>query len=97
MLLWTTLPNRELAARCGLELYRLRWQIELAIKRRKSILGLGQLPTHSDASSRAWLHGKLFVALLLERFWQEAEILSPWGYPLEASPESLAEDALPPS
>ena len=27
-----------------LELYRLRWQIELAIKRMKSILGLGHLP-----------------------------------------------------
>ena len=76
-------------------MYRWRWQIELAIKRMKSIMGLGALPKHSDASSRAWLHGKLFVALLMERLWYEAESLSPWGYPLERRSKSLARDAVP--
>lgn len=96
VLLWTTLSKEAHAARFVLECYRWRWQIELAIKRMKSILGLGQLPKRTDGSSRAWLHGKLFVALLLERLWHEAESLSPWGYPLEPPPQPLARNRLPP-
>ena len=64
---WTSLPEDEFLADMVMELYRLRWLIELAFKRMRSILGLGQLPKHADASARAWLHGKLFVALLVER------------------------------
>jgi hypothetical protein len=82
-MIWTSLPCRELPAKAALALYRLRWQIELAFKRAKSLLGLGQLPKHNDDSSRAWLHGKLLVALLIERLIVEAEFFSPWGYPLE--------------
>lgn len=73
-----------------LELYRCRWQIELAFKRMKSILGLGHLPKHDPESCRAWLHGKLFVSLLVERLMGAAETLSPWGYELGEAPESLA-------
>ncbi len=65
-----------------LELYRCRWQIELAFKRMKSIMGLGHLPKTDPASSRAWLHGKLFVSLLIERLLGAAKTLSPWGYDL---------------
>jgi hypothetical protein len=50
-----------------LEYYRLRWQIELVFKRMKSILGLGHLPKKDPISSQAWLEGKLFVGLLIER------------------------------
>lgn len=95
VLIWTTLPDPGYPTKLVLEMYRWRWQIELAIKRMKSIMGLGALPKHSDASSRAWLHGKLFVALLMERLWYEAESLSPWGYPLERQSKSLARDAVP--
>lgn len=95
VLIWTTLPDPGYPTKLVLEMYRWRWQIELAIKRMKSIMGLGALPKHSDASSRAWLHGKLFVALLMERLWYEAESLSPWGYPLERRSKSLARDAVP--
>ena len=92
LLIWTSLPEKKAAPATVLRLYRLRWQIELAFKRMKSIMGLGQLPKKSDASSRAYLHGKLLVVLLLERIWREAEAFSPWGYPLEESAESLARD-----
>jgi hypothetical protein len=83
---WTSLPEADYPAAAVLELYRLRWQIELTFKRMKSLLGLGQLPKHSDESARAWLHGKLFVALLVERLIDEASVFSPWGYALESSP-----------
>ena len=65
---------------------RLRWQIELVFKRMKSIMGMGHLPKADPNSSRAWLHGKLFVALLVERMIEAAKSFFPWGYPLEVSP-----------
>ncbi len=65
-----------------LELYRARWQVELAFKRMKSVIGLGHLPKVDPDSARAWLHGKLLVALLTEAIVHESESFSPWGYPL---------------
>lgn len=75
--LWATVPRAAGSASELLDLYRARWQIELAFKRMKSTMGLGQLPKKSDASSRAWLHGKLFLALLVERILDAAESFSP--------------------
>lgn len=92
--IFTTLPAAEFPAQRIAAWYRLRWQIELAFKRMKSILNFGQLPKHVPASCRAWLHGKLLVALLVERLIVHAETLSPWGYPLHPAPESLAGDAV---
>jgi hypothetical protein len=90
VLIWTSMPAAELSARRVLHYYRLRWQLELVFKRAKSIMGLGQLPKYSDASSRAWLNGKLLVALLVEKLWREAERFSPWGYALARPAKPLA-------
>lgn len=79
----TTAPADRLSADRVLELYRARWQVELAFKRMKSVIGVGHLPKVDPDSARAWLHGKLFVALLTEAIVHESESLSPWGYPLE--------------
>ncbi len=68
-----------------LEWYRLRWQIELVCKRLKTIAQLGHLPKHDDRSSRAWLYGKLFVALLTQKLLRVGREISPWGYPLQDS------------
>ena len=67
----------------------MRWQIELAFKRMKSIMGLGHLPKKDPASARAWLHGKIFASLLVERMVQAAETLSPWGYRLDREAQPL--------
>lgn len=75
--LWTNAPGSVIRTKQVLELYRVRWQIELAFKRMKSTMGLGQLPKKSDPSSRAWLHGKLFLALLVDRILEAAESFSP--------------------
>jgi hypothetical protein len=77
----TSLPE-SISARQILELYRARWQIELAFKRLKSIMGLGHLPKVEEASSRAWIHGKLFVAFLAQAITEEGRLFSRWGYPL---------------
>jgi hypothetical protein len=93
VLVFTTLPGREASTRQVLESYRLRWQIELIFKRLKSIVQMGHVPKQDDHSSRAWLYGKLLVALLTQRLASEGSALSPWGYPLweETTPsQSLA-------
>jgi hypothetical protein len=88
---WTTLPDT-FSADAVLELYRLRWQIELAFKRMKSILGVGHLPKKDPASARAWLHGKIFASLLVERMVEAANSISPWGYRLAAASQPMAGD-----
>jgi hypothetical protein len=85
---WTTLAN-SFQAPAVLELYRLRWQIELAFKRMKSIMGLGHLPKKDPASARAWLHGKIFASLLVERMVEAADKFSPWGYRLDREAQPL--------
>lgn len=87
--MWTTLPS-SLSRQTVLELYRSRWQIELAFRRMKSIMGLGHLPKRDPESCRAWLHGKLFTSLLVERMIGAAKNISPWGYELGEAKEPVA-------
>jgi hypothetical protein len=75
----TTVPAAQLDDLQILQWYRVRWQIELAFKRLKSLAGFGHLPKHHDRSSRAWLYGKLLVALLTEKMQRYARAVSPWG------------------
>jgi hypothetical protein len=69
-----------ISADAVLGMYRGRWQVELAFKRLKSLLGAGHVPKESDASARAWMQAKILSALLIERTLWEGEFLSPWGY-----------------
>jgi hypothetical protein len=80
VLVFTTLPRDRATVRQVLECYRLRWQIELTFKRLKSIVDLGHVPKKDDQSSRAWLYGKLFVALLSQKLARVGSAISPWGY-----------------
>jgi hypothetical protein len=76
----------------ALELYRGRWQVELAFKRLKSLLDAGHVPKKDDASARAWMQAKVLSALLLERVLWEGNFVSPWGYLLGGggAPQPLA-------
>jgi len=82
---FTTIRPERLAPTNVLEFYRGRWQIEIVFKRLKSILGLGHLRKSDDQAARSWIHGKLFVAFLLEALLRQGESLFPWGYPLPAA------------
>jgi IS4 transposase len=79
----TSVQRNVLSAKEILSLYRMRWQVELAFKRLKSILGLGHLPKTDPESSKAWLHGKMVVALLTNAIVEMGRSFSPWGYPLQ--------------
>jgi len=92
VLVFTTLPASEASTDKILETYRLRWQVELTFKRLKSIAQIGHVPKHDDQSSRAWLYGKLFVALLSQKLAHVGNTISPWGYmlPENAHPQYVA-------
>jgi len=83
VMLFTTLPAAQLSAADVLELYRYRWQVELAFKRLKQLLRIGQLPHKDRAAATGWIQAKLVVALLLETLFRSARIFSPWGYELQ--------------
>jgi hypothetical protein len=46
---------------------------------------LGHLPKHDPQSARAWLYGKLLVALLGQKLMRLGRDISPWGYRLAES------------
>lgn len=50
------------------DLYRLRWQIELAFKRLKSLVGARCVPTKDPDLARTWLYAHLLTALIAEDF-----------------------------
>ena len=89
----TTVDEAIMSAVEVLQWYRVRWQIELAFKRLKSLGDVGHLPKRDAASSRAWVYGKLLVALLTEKMQRHAAAFSPWGgrwLEQDAPPEFLA-------
>jgi IS4 transposase len=81
VLVLTSLPAKYSASQV-LQLYRSRWQIELAFKRRKSLLGTGHVPKSEDPSARAWMQAKILTALLMDRLLLEAKIFFPLGIPV---------------
>ena len=86
VIVFTTFCEDSFSAREVLEWYRLRWQVELVFKRLKSLARLGHLPKRDDDSARAWLYGKLLVALLVDKLVDHARAVSPWGYELAPAP-----------
>ena len=92
VIVFTIFPEPPFSAADVLEWYRLRWQVELVFKRFKSLAQLGHLPKYDDDSAKAWLYGKLFVALLVEKLLHHARAISPWGYdvPAPAPPQRAA-------
>jgi len=80
VVLATSVGRASMTAEQVAELYRIRWQVEIAFKRLKTIMGLGHLPKTDPVSAQAWLHGKVFVALLTQAMVDEGRTFSPWGY-----------------
>ncbi len=68
----------EVSATDILDIYRFRWQVEIYFKRLKSIMDFGELPKRRDGSIMSWLHGKLMVALLIEKMIGKVDF-SPCG------------------
>lgn len=71
MIVVTSLPKKGYRAADILAVYRLRWQIELAFKRLKSLLHMDKMPTRNEQTSRSWLYAHLIVALLSDDLSQD--------------------------
>jgi hypothetical protein len=65
-IIMATSLGKEVSAAQILELYRARWQIEIAFKRLKSLFAYNDLPANQGESVRAWFYGKLLLAALCE-------------------------------
>lgn len=92
MIVFSTFPEEYNPASI-LDMYRLRWQVELVFKRFKQIAAFGHLPKYDDQSSKAWLYGKLLVALLVEKLIAYAGAISPWRS--ESEEEALFREDIP--
>lgn len=67
VLVLTTVPPEELSGAVMLQLYRVRWQIELLIKRYKSLLSAAKVRSRAGSPlTEVYLLGKLLFAVLLE-------------------------------
>jgi hypothetical protein len=76
----TSVPADVLSAQQAADLYRFRWQIELAFKRLKSLLHLDVLPAKDPDLARTTIAAKLLAALVLDNLTQAFLDFSPWGY-----------------
>jgi len=81
----TSLDQEEYSAAAVLELYRMRWQIELVFKRLKSLLHLDDLRAKDEALAQTYIFSKLLGALIVEELAGSAVAFFPWGFPLLAS------------
>ena len=91
MFVATSLPTL-ISAEKVLEFYRLRWQVELIFKRYKSLLGLGNIPTKTKESSEVWLNGKMFLALLIEKYLGDIDFSPSWN--IRTEPECVERDEI---
>ncbi len=79
VLVFTTLSPVVLSPQTIMALYRCRWQVEIAIKRWKSVLDVDALRAKANSPlAEVWLHGKLLYALMLERRMRR-QLGDSWG------------------
>jgi hypothetical protein len=71
-LLLTNLPAQEWSAREIVELYAIRWQAEISIKRLKSILHVNHLRAKDPELAQVYILAKLLVALLIDGLIHES-------------------------
>jgi len=68
VLIFTSLPLEVLDTQTAASLYRVRWQVELAIKRMKSLLDIDRLRAFKDSPlAELYLYGKLLYAAVVEK------------------------------
>lgn len=80
VMLLTSAPRSRLNSTTVLELYRVRWQIELAFKRMKSLLNVDTLRTKDSRLAKTALAAKLLGVLLVEKLATEAGTVANWAF-----------------
>jgi hypothetical protein len=71
VILVTSLTQEAFSTEDVFKLYRMRWRIELAFKRLKSLIGLRSPPAKDPALARSWILAHLLMILLVEPLTDE--------------------------
>jgi hypothetical protein len=79
IMLLTSLPDNVFPACDVLEIYRFRWQIELAFKRMKSLAGLDKIAAKDPPLAQAWIFARLIVFLIAEQIAGQVPDSPPCG------------------
>ena len=77
VVVFTTAGSDELRADSIMELYRLRWQIELDFKRDKSTTGLDLLPNFLPETIESWIYAKLLLHQILRKLADSGSAIPP--------------------
>jgi hypothetical protein len=77
VVVFTTVHANELGFDQILELYRLRWQIELDFKRDKSTTGLDLLPNFLPETIESWIYAKLLLHQILRKLADGSAAIPP--------------------
>ena len=77
VVVFTTVPGSRLSTAQVLELYRLRWQVELFIKRDKSIGGLDALRNYKPETIYSWICAKILLLLIARKIASEQVVIPP--------------------
>jgi hypothetical protein len=90
VVLFTTADARRLSTHMVLELYRLRWQVELRIKRDKSLGQLDRLPNFRKDTIYSWLCAHLLAQQLVSRIASAQAAIPPRASAYALSPPLAA-------
>ena len=77
VVVFTTVPCHELHLDQIMELYRLRWQIELDFKRDKSTTGLDLLPNFLPETIESWIYAKLLLHQIVRKLADSGSAFPP--------------------
>ena len=77
VLLLTNLPAETWSGQLILALYRMRWQIELCIKRLKSLLNIDHLRAKDPRVIQTYLLAKLLIAFMIDELTYHTSLLHP--------------------
>jgi Transposase DDE domain len=78
LILITSLPENTFSHKDITDLYRLRWRVELAFKRLKSLIGLNGPPATDKRSAKSYILAHLLIMLLVEPIIDELDVSPHW-------------------
>jgi hypothetical protein len=85
----TNLPAEKWTAKDILNIYRFRWQIELAIKRLKSILNIDHIRSQSPELTQVYILAKLLATLMVDKWIRALQLSFPQWFIDEQRPISI--------
>jgi len=87
VMLFTTVPEDLLTGAEVLEIYRFRWQVEIAFRLFKQLLRIGRIPHKDHAVAEGWILAKLIIILLIEKVRRSLFLPTEVSQTFETDPE----------